>query len=229
MKKFLHITFFFAAFNVSGQSAFNAVRTALDNGSPFEEKSLDSLVKIKYCPDSIFYFKALLHIRANELKMALPLLEKLKENYPTFYLQHYAKALYFFQKKDYGRSVDQFNLVLQQDSNHVKSLYNRALIAGLLEDYASALEDLSSCIAIAPSSNLYYSRAYWNELSGNYQAAIRDYEQCIDLSEKLFDAYFGLANCYRYLKQADKACHAIERAQAAGSQIALDLQDNYCH
>jgi hypothetical protein len=48
-------------------------------------------------------------------------------------------------------------------------------------------------------------------------------------NSRLFDAYFGIANCYRLQKNNDKACEAIDRAEAAGSQVAGDLRQTYCH
>jgi Tfp pilus assembly protein PilF len=74
----------------------------------------------------------------------------------------------------------------------------------------------------------YYSRAYWNEFSNKYEEAKADYEKSLQLDPKNYDAYFGIAYIFKNQKEYGKACETINRAIQAGSQIAVELKENFC-
>ncbi len=214
---------------LAGQSPFLSVRASLDAGDEPSFHLVDSCLHAGYQPDSTLYYRTLILIKKGRLSDAKNQIKMLEKKYPDFYLRDYAWALYYFEQEDLGRSTDKLNAVLKKDPQHLKSLYNRALAAGLLEDYKAAQEDLTACIALQPNQAIYYySRAYWSELSGKLEVAILDYELAIQKNARLFDAYFGIANCYRLLRNNEKACDAIDKAEAAGSQAALDLRQTYC-
>jgi Tfp pilus assembly protein PilF len=112
---------------------------------------------------------------------------------------------------------------------NTKARYNRSIAHGMLDNYLSAIDDLTACITIDSTFAMgYYSRAYWYEFSGNYEEAKKDYEQSIKLDPKNYDAYFGLAYIYQNEKEKEKACETIRQAISAGSQIAEELSENFC-
>lgn len=203
---------------------------ALESGDDEQISLADSCIRQAYQSDSALFYRSLFLIKKGRLSEAKTQIKFLEKKHPSFYLSDYAFALYYFGRENYGKCTEHLNAVLKIDPKHIKSLYNRALVAGLLEDYKGAMEDLNSCIALQPNQAVfYYSRAYWQEMEGKLEAAVADYEAAIQRNGRLFDAYYGLANCYRLQKNNNKACETFDRAESAGSQVAGDLRQAYCH
>ena len=214
----------------TAQTPFEVVREKFtENNFKRAGTILDSCIKMKYQPDSSYYYKGLMYVRDEKPKSAEQFYEKLTKEFPGFYARHYLGGLVLFIQKDFGKSIDEFNRALKADPKDQKALYNRALAFGLLEDYKTAKEDLSKCIEMSPSNaQAFYSRGYWSELSGEFTEAMKDYEQAILLNPKIYDAYLGIAHIHQLEKNDEKACEALSRAIAAGSQIAAEIKDSYC-
>lgn len=229
MKRFASILTLFLSIAVNAQDYFVGVRNGLASDNEFTIRGLDSCIRTGFQRDSALYYRSLVCLKYGDYKMALNDIARLQHDFSSFNSIDYLYALYYFSVQDYGRSAKKLNQVLKQDPHNTKALYNRALVAGMMDDYKAAIEDLSSCIKQSPNTAIYYySRAYWLELSLKYGEAISDYERAIELNPKLFDAYFGMANCYRLEKNFEAACKSIDKAEQAGSQMALDVRQNYC-
>jgi len=230
MKVILTHIFLWTSLCLYSQIPFETVRVNLEsNNFRLASIALDSCIREKYHIDSCYFYKTLLHLREQKNKSAIQLRDKIEKEYPEFYLVHYLNGIILFEQNDYGKSIAAFNKVLKIDPKHFKSLYNRALALGMLEDYDAAISDLTACIDLAPGfSPALYSRAYWYELNANYDDAIKDYEAVIRINSKNFDAYLGIAHCYLLQKNTVKACEFVEKAIAAGSQMAEDVKESYC-
>jgi tetratricopeptide (TPR) repeat protein len=216
--------------SIKAQHAIAHLRSQLELGSESGLALADSCIRTHHFEDSAYYYKSLLLLKLGKIQSAKKEIELTKKKFPAFYLTQYAEALYYFQMEDYGRCGDKLNAVLKVDPKNTKCYFNRALVSGLLDDYKGAIEDLDQCLILDPhNANFAYARAYWKEMKSQYAEAIMDYEMALSLNAKLFDAYIGIANCYRIQKNLPEACKAIDRAEAAGSQMALDLRQSYCH
>jgi tetratricopeptide (TPR) repeat protein len=226
---FLHIMLC-TAFFTKAQSPFTRVREFMqeDNLKPVFQ-ILDSCTKNDFHKDSVLLYRGLAYLKKGDLHEAKKNHKDLIQAYPNFSEADYLNGLIQFTDNNYGKSVNAFNRVIKRDPKHIRALYNRSIVLGLLEDYLSAIEDLDACIALNPDyAKAYYSRAYWYEYTGNYTEAKKDYEQVIRLDPKNYDAYLGLAYIFQNQKENEKACETITRAIKAGSQIAEELKENFC-
>jgi tetratricopeptide (TPR) repeat protein len=215
---------------LQAQTPFGRVRTLLpEDDFKTSMQILDSCADKGYFKDSVLYYKCLVNLKKQNSKTAQKNCEELEQTYPQFTEVHYLKGLIYYLDNNYGKSVEEFNIVLKERPSHIKALYNRSLVLGLLEDYPKAIEDLNSCISLNPSYGMaHYSRAYWYEFTGKYDDAIKDYEESIKLDPKNYDAYYGLAYIYQNRKENDKACKVVNQAVTAGSQIAEELREIFC-
>ena len=214
---------------VKAQDVFATARLQLEQDGEIFSERLDSCIRTGFQRDSALYYRSLLQLKAGHNKLALNDIARLQHDYANFENSDYLQALYYFNTQDYGRSVKLLNAIIKREPKNAKALYNRAVLAATLDDYKAAIEDLSTCIGLAPQNAVYfYSRAYWFERLGKLNEAIADYEKALQLNSKLFDAYFGMANCYHQQKNNEAACKTIERAEQAGSQIAFDAKQIYC-
>ncbi|WP_317899551.1 tetratricopeptide repeat protein [Aurantibacillus circumpalustris] len=225
----LHIFIFFALI-IRAQTPFENFRERLqEEDFKTAQSIIDSCSYSNYHMDSVLYYKGLLTLKKGNIRGARTICNNLKKMYPDFFEQHYLSALIYFVNQNYGNCINEFTIVLQKDSMHLKALYNRSLAYGMLDDYTRAIEGLSKCVLYYPNYAMgYYSRAYWYEYSVNYTEAKKDYEKSIALNPKNYDAYMGLAYIYQNEKNSDKACDIINNAITAGSQIAEELKENFC-
>ncbi len=200
-----------------------------------EEKAANEIYTVDSCynnghhKDSALFYKSLINLKVGRCQSARRCARVLKKLYPGFKEIHYLNGLIFFYEDNYGKSVEEFNLAIKEDSTNINVYYNRSVALGLINEYLAAIEDLNTCIRLNPEyTQARYSRAYWYELTGNYTEAVKDYEAAIVLDPKNYDAYLGLANVCKIQKENAKACEVIGRAIDQGSQIAVDLKDVFC-
>jgi tetratricopeptide (TPR) repeat protein len=227
---FLAVTMcmFFLMGVVRAQSIFTRVH--LDAGtSPSCLAILDSCEKCGHFKDSVLFYRGLNDVKLGKLSEARAIEKELKKNYPDFYESHYLSGLIYLAQQNYGKSINEFNYVLEKDKKNLKALYNRASSFGLLEEYEKAISDLNECLEVCPNYSMaHYSRAYWYEYLGNHSEAIKDYDLTVSIDPKNYDAYLGLAHLYQKQKNKEKSCETINRAIAAGSQIAEEVKENFC-
>lgn len=225
-KALLYVVLLSVVFGRS-QNPFNRIRADLKAYS--STALLDSCAAKNYCPDSVYFYKTLAHLKKGELSQAKKNYKTLAKLYPDFKEIHYLNGMLLFSDQNYGRSVSEFNLAIKANPSNVKALYNRSVAFGVMDEYLSAIEDLDACIRLNPEYVLaYYSRAYWYEFTGNYVEAVKDYEQTIKLDPGNYDAYLGVAYVYQNLGEPAKACDALTRAIKEGSQVAAELKDIFC-
>jgi len=230
MKKLLLITLLALNFSVKSQTVFENVRECILVSS-FKPAlaQMDSCIAKNYYKDSALFYKGMVYLKINNLKMANAQCALLIKAYPEFMEGHYLNGLILCSEKNYGKSITEFNMVVKKYPNHFRALYNRSIAYGMSEDYKNAVEDLSACISLKPMySQAYYSRAYWNEFLGDKAKVIKDYETTINLDPKNFDAFIGLAYVYAKQHENEKACEVISRAIKSGSQVAEELKMNFC-
>jgi tetratricopeptide (TPR) repeat protein len=228
MKGIALYIFFLIGLRLHSQSVFNRVRADL-NPSKNTFTILDSCNLNSFQKDSALYYKAIIAVKQHSIAEARKLVKEIQKTYPDFYEVNYVNGLIHMTEKKYAKAVNDFSAVLQKSPKNLKALFNRSLAFGLMEEYDKAIEDLGTCISLRPMyAQAYYSRGYWYEYLGNFPSAIKDYENAINLDPKGYDAYLGLAYIYQGLKTNEKSCEVINRAIQAGSQIAVDVKDNFC-
>ncbi len=229
MKNVFYIFIIFYSIRLCrAQSVFTRVH--LDQGhSPASAAILDSCSKSGFQKDSTLFYKGLSDLKEGNMTEARTLVKQLQKEYPNFYEAHYLSGLIYLKLENYGKAINEFSAVIAKDAKNLKALFNRATAFGGMEEYEKAINDLDECIEIFPNySAAHYARAYWNEFLGNHTEAIKDYDITVSIDPKNYDAYLGLAHVYQKQKNKEKSCETINKAIAAGSQIAEELKDNFC-
>ena len=215
---------------INAQTPFEIIRKNIVSSNYQNSLSIiDSCLKVQYQIDSSMYYKGLVYIKNNNIKLATKQCITLHKKYPNFYEVHYLNGLISFSQNKFFKSVSEFSKIIKINPKDPKALYNRSIAYGKLEDYDDAIADLDSCLKINPNYEMaHYSRAYWLEYLGKYKEAIEDYQIVIRIDPMNFDAYFGLAYLFNILKEKDKACDVINNAILMGSQIATELKESFC-
>ena len=215
---------------INAQTPFEIIRKNIVSSNHQNSLSIiDSCLKVQYQIDSSMYYKGLVYIKDNNIKLATKQCITLHKKYPDFYEVHYLNGLISFSQNKFFKSVSEFSKIIKINPNDAKALYNRSIAYGKLEDYDDAIADLDSCLKLNPNYEMaHYSRAYWLEYLGKYKEAIADYQIVIRLDPMNFEAYFGLAYLFNISNEKDKACDVINNAILMGSQIANELKESFC-
>ncbi len=212
------------------QLPFNKIRENINKNENTDLlKTLDSCLNKGYHRDSTLYYLGLVNLKTKHISEAQKNYKMLHDEFPNFKESHYLHGMIHYMNESYGKSIDEFSLVIKNNPKHTKALYNRSVALGQIDDFLSAIEDLNACISLNPNYALaYYSRAYWYESVSNYTEASKDYESTLRIEPKNYDAYLGLAYAYQNMKENVKACETINKAIGAGSQIAEEIKHNFC-
>lgn len=230
MKYWFYIFILFTGISTA-QDRYLNIRTHLHQGqTEMAQLLIDSLEKTNQFSDSSLYYGALCAIQLHDWQLAKKKAMHLQKEFKNFGETDFLFGMVYYLHEDYGRSTEAFNKVLKKNSDHLKALFNRAMAFGQAGNYNYAIEDLALYLQKNPNDpQAWYAKAYWHEYLEQYKEAIANYERCIQLHPKLFDAYIGLAFCWSKLNNRTKACEIIERSIQQGSQIGVDLKTIYCH
>jgi tetratricopeptide (TPR) repeat protein len=229
MRKFCVLILAISFVAVNGQNEFRFVRERLEAGQTHPAASLlDTIARNGGQKDSVHYYRAMVHLQGGRINAAHHEVEELEKMSGSSSLG-YLKGLMHFREEKYAHAVEAFSDFLASHPAHVKSLLNRSLALGLMDNFDEAIADLDAVLKIDPShADAYYSRGYWHEFAGRYDEAAKSYEKCITLNPRNYDAYLGLAFAYHRQHDDVRACETVEKAVRAGSQIAAEVRDNYC-
>lgn len=72
-------------------------------------------------------------------------------------------------------------------------------------DFNGAIEDFTKAIKLEPTGQFYFNRAYAKSMIKDFEGAILDYNETINLAYRLAEAYFERGYCYDQTNEPNKA------------------------
>ncbi|MCQ2574873.1 MAG: tetratricopeptide repeat protein [Alphaproteobacteria bacterium] len=135
----------------------------------------------------------------------------------------------YMQIGEYQKSLDDFELAIELDSENAIAYYDRALLRMRLEDYTSALNDINNALnaqTTKPSEslsmrNLYAKRGQLNLWLKNWQGAIADYTNSLARADGTVDpnVYAERAEAYTALGEYENAVNDYNSAIRVISEL----------
>lgn len=137
------------------------------------------------------------------------------EMYPEKSIGYYIIATVYYNKDDFAKAKDYYNLTLEREAKNFASLYQLSLCYIELNDYQGLIETTEKAISFYPEQPMFYlfkGIGYFN---------IKDYENTVATLEKGrklsankdltadFDTYIG--DTYNILKNKEKSYEAYDR------------------
>lgn len=116
-----------------------------------------------------------------------------------------------------GEAQTSIEEALRLDPNNalIHAYYVDVLISQGFDSYAKAAEESRVALALDPNIvETHRARALILEATGNYEEAIAEYQQAININSKLSTLYLGLGLNYRILQVYDDAISAFTQANA---------------
>lgn len=113
-----------------------------------------------------------------------------------------------YEKKEYVKSIEYYNDVLQLNENYTQAYYNRGLSYLNLKEDTLAIVDFDNATNLDKSNkNAYYWKAYCLKNINRTDEAIKNYNKAIDLDDKYESAYVdrGIAFMDEKVKDYDRA------------------------
>ncbi len=128
-----------------------------------------------------------------------------------------------YDKKDYKKSIEYFNNVLQLNEKYIQAYYNRGLSYMNLKEDSVAIVDFDNVIKLDEKyKNAYYWKAYCLRNINRTEEAIRNYDIVISLDDKYETAYVdrGIAYMDEKIKDYDKAIADFNIANSLNPKAA---------
>jgi tetratricopeptide (TPR) repeat protein len=129
-----------------------------------------------------FYSKGLEACDKKDFSMGLEYFSKALALSPGFVEARYNRAKVFYQLKQLPEALNDFNILLENDSENAHYYGERAIIHFMLHDHKESIADLDKAVELQPSKPYRYaSRAFLKDRMGDLQGAIEDYDRAIAL------------------------------------------------
>ena len=143
---------------------------------------------------------------------------------------HFAYSVAQSEMIDFISSIDQQQTTtIVMGSNQSASLQSRHSPETRSYNYAEAIEELNSVIALLPSfAYAYYNRANLKCHSNMLPEAIGDYSAAIERYPYFADAYYNRGLVQIYLHDTDKGCLDMSKAGELGIKSAYNVIKRYC-
>ena len=112
--------------------------------------------------------------------------------------QAFQLAVQHYQQRQLNKAEEMCHQLLQLNPQHADSWHLLGILAGEMQNYAQAVENIKKAIQANPHSPVYYSNLgniYW--LQSQLEQASQTYQQAIQLNPNHAHAYTGLGNIYK--------------------------------
>lgn len=167
---------------------------------------LNRAIKIDSSDYELYYNRGVIYSHAKDNKLAIMDLTKsitLKPDSPWGY---YTRGLIQFNETNYKQALSDFSSAIKLNSNNLDfhTEYVKALFQ-LNRDTIQAIEEYTKVINLFPYDyEPYYSRGYVYTIIGQYEKAIKDFDEAKKITE-YYDIYAQKGMCHYYLKNFDLA------------------------
>jgi tetratricopeptide (TPR) repeat protein len=131
------------------------------------------------------------------------------------------RGIAYFVKKDFTRSLADYDEALRIDPRYLKAYVNRALTLSAMGDRAREIQDWDMVIRLNPRhANAYRLRGAALSLQGEHDRAIRDLDEAIRLSPRDAEIYALRGEAYRLKGEPERALRDLDQALRMGPKDA---------
>jgi len=157
-------------------------------------------------------------------------------NVPSVLPSVMQRGVAYCMVRSYDEAINDFNVVLQNDSTSVLALLGRAVSQQQLSGYqssegvdislseAKAADDLKCAISFSPNNQyLHYNFATMQAIMGHYDEAIESYTRALQLDDLLAEAYFNRGIAYSRSGDSKAAIRDLSKAGELGIYTAYSI------
>lgn len=125
---------------------------------------------------------------------------------PTDAKTYYQIGNDYYEKGDYEKSIENYNMAVLLNSVFSEAYFNRALSYYQLKNFEKAIVDYSKSLELDPQNPIIYNNrgdAYYRKQ--DFQNAIKDYDKAINLNPNYLKAFYNRGLSYASLEDYEKA------------------------
>jgi len=132
-------------------------------------------------------------------------------------------------KKDYQGAINDFTVVIKQDSDNVNGYYYRGYVYYELKKYPEAINDFNKAIELdSMDVESFFNRGNAKYEMKNYKDAISDYSFALSLNPKDRQCYYNKAIAEYNLGDMENVCRDLEQAAKLGDSMAAEVIKELC-
>lgn len=240
---FIILSLFFMACNSSVKQA-NKRGLEYMKQNRYEEAIEEFNQAINEKPDwfPAYYNRAVSHANLQQYKEALNDFNYVLANFPDHADSYFNRAIIFENLGIFANAIKDYSETIKLRPDFILAYHYRGIarfrmndLDGALEDYNRALE-LGKDIEMAPitakeyglnSSALYFNRGVILQKQGNYETAIQNYDQAIDIDPSNAKIYYNRAIAKMAISQGNEALKDLEISSRLGFKQAENIIQSY--
>ncbi|MFH1222168.1 MAG: tetratricopeptide repeat protein, partial [Candidatus Micrarchaeota archaeon] len=140
---------------------------------------------------------------------------------PTDAKTYYLLGNEFYEKGDYDRAIENYNMAILLNPVFSEAYFNRALGYYQLKNFDKSISDYAKAAELDPHNPFIYNNrgdAYYRKQ--DYQNAIKDYDKAIQLNSNYLKAYYNRGLSYASLEEYEKAVEDFSKVIELKSDFA---------
>ena len=127
---------------------------------------------------------------------------------------HTSLVMKLIKENKFKEAHDYVLLNLEQDSNHIESLYFGSVCARYLKNYQQSNDYLERLLALSPDmGRAYQELGHLNRDKGGLELAAGYYRQACEMNPALISSWQFLYDYYRDIGKKDASSHALEQLE----------------
>lgn len=126
--------------------------------------------------------------------------------------EHLQRGNFYFSQGDYEQAIREYALVLQIDANYYDALERSSVIYGILGEYELAFNFADRAVEVGATDAAYDLRGMAHFHLGEYDQAIDDLNQAIELNSEFLDLYYRRGFVYFIKAQLNGTHQDLQRA-----------------
>lgn len=130
----------------------------------------------------------------------------------------------------YDEAVVVLDSALAIDPKYAEAHYIRGLCLAQLNNIDGAEEEFRTTVKLDEKHAMaYYNLGYWKDVRGNKQGALADMQKAWQFASDNTDIGLEYVNLLYEFKKKDEACTVIAKLVENGSQLANEMQSQFCN
>ncbi|NYZ77510.1 tetratricopeptide repeat protein, partial [Candidatus Micrarchaeota archaeon] len=112
----------------------------------------------------------------------------------------------YYEKGDYDRAIENYNMAILLNPVFSEAYFNRALSYYQLKNFEKSVSDYTKAIELDPHNPIIYNNrgdAYYRKQ--DFQSAIKDYDKAINLNPNYLKAFYNRGLSYASIEEYEKA------------------------
>jgi len=112
----------------------------------------------------------------------------------------------YYEKGDYDRAIENYNMAILLNPVFSEAYFNRALSYYQLKNFDKSVSDYTKAIELDPHNPIIYNNrgdAYYRKQ--DFQSAVKDYDKAINLNKNYLKAFYNRGLSYASIEEYEKA------------------------